>query len=519
MPFKKKSLRMAASLTLLGLTLPGAAQTPQPILDTYISQTVGESETLYSSTIGQWAKRYPGEVVEDLADKSNEYNSANTYNLSPRQQQDRKLQGRWCLRSLAEIDLAGGIRVRRIALFYQPLVAQMYGEPLPPLPTETGDDLRKDGCRLVRILHEFEHVPDPQKLAETIAKQMPGKRVEEPGRFIQYEPDTYWKPICSFEKFGQPIFYHHLFIHDPQLPTNGDPAAVLLAWDWGTLKYGSAGTKTIDPEAGQPWLPLRAAMLARLPESPTLEMLSFLAPQLGDRNLQPPFYCVKTLVPAMRTWLDLAAKSPPEKQAAAILLADSVLGRLGDCEEFAFDTNAYMSPEDRKKEEQDHETLENYLQEAGIKTETTHLGFEYYSGNLLEKVLKLEPEGAVNELGRMAMLDARCQWNFSAGAVDCTMIISEGESFLTVFPDDEWTPSVHLILAEAYSLTAANPEETYSATPQPNKTEWENRALAHYRAWYGKSKNEQARALVWQEIWALQAGLGPWLMLPSQLQQ
>lgn len=508
---------MAAAMILLLLPLSGAAQTSQPTLNTYLSQTVAESENLYSSTIDEWAKRYPGEVVEDLADKASEYSPASAYQLSAREQQDRKLQGRWCMRSLAEIDLAGGIRVRRIALFYQPLVEEDYGKPLPPLPPETGDDLQKHGCRLIRILHEFEHVPDPQKLVEAIAKEMPGKRLEEPGRFIQYEKDAYWKPICSFEKFGQPIFYRHLFVRDLKFPLNGDPAAVLLEWEWGTLKYGNPSTKTINPETGQPWLPLRAAMLAKIPEDPTLEMFSFLAPQLGERNYQPPFYCVGTLVPALRTWLDLAAKSPPDRQAAAILLADSVLGRLGDCEEFTFDTNAYMSPEDRKKEEQDHEALEKYLQEAGIKTETTRLG--YYSGNLLDKVLKLAPDGAVNELGRMAILDARCHWDYNADGADCANIISEGESFLSRFPEDEWTPSVHLILAEAYSLTAATPVAEFSSTPQSPKTEWEKKAAAHYRAWYAKSKNEHARALVWQEIWALQAGMGPWLMLPSQLQQ
>ena len=519
MLLKKRLLRIAA-LALLGLPLSGAAQTQQPTLDAYISQTTGESEALYSSTIGQWAKRYPGEVVEDVADKANEYNSTNTYNLNPREQQDRKLQGRWCLRSLAEINLAGGIRVRRIALFYQPLVEAMYGKPLPTLPTETGDELQRHGCHLVRILHEFEHVPDPQKLAETIAKQMPGERVEEPGHLIESARDDYWKPVCSFEKFGQPIFYHHLFVRDPKLPVNGDPAAVLLEWSWGTLKYGSPSTKTINPEAGQPWLPLRYSHASPVTARPhASKCFLSLLPSLATGMISPPFYCARTLVPVLRIWLNLAAKNPPEKQAAAILLADRVLGRLGDCEEFSSDSGTYLSPEDGKIEEQDHDALEKYLQEAGIKTETTRLGFKYYSGNLIETVLKLAPDGAVNELGRMAVSDARCQWDFNSEGADCTKIISEGESFLSRVPGDEWTPSVHLILAEAYSLTAATPLAEFSATPQPPKIEWEKKAITQYRAWYAKSKNEQTRALIWQEIWALQAGMGPWLMLPSQLQQ
>ena len=66
--------------------------------------------------------------------------------------------------------------------------------------------------------------------------------------------------------------------------------------------------KTSNLCAGQPWLALRAAMLARLPEAPTLDMLSFLAPQEGDQGEQPRFFCDKQLVPALRNWFTLAAR-------------------------------------------------------------------------------------------------------------------------------------------------------------------------------------------------------------------
>lgn len=225
------------------------------------------------------------------------------------------------------------------------------------------------------------------------------------------------------------------------------------------------------------------------------------------------------MIPVLRPWLDLAAHSAPEQRAAAILLADRVLGRLSNCEEFS-DSGSYISPEDEKVQAQDKNTLEKDLQELGIRTEPpARLGNEYYSGNLLADVLKLAPEGVVNELGHMAVLDDRCQWSSNSDSADCANIIREGESFLSRFPEDEWTPSVHLILAEAYALTAVNPVEDYSATPEPTKTEWERKATAHYRAWYAKSTNEQDRALVSQEIWAIEAGMEPWLMMPAELQQ
>jgi hypothetical protein len=259
-------------------------------------------------------------------------------------------------------------------------------------------------------------------------------------------------------------------------------------------------------------------MLAKLPEDITLDMLSFLAPRVGDWYEQQPFNCHKQLVPVLRTWLDLAAHSAPEQHAAAILLADQVLGRLWECEEFSNDTS-YLSP---GEEAANHDVLEKDLEELGIKTGmSAHLGNEYYAGNLLDGALKLAPEGAVNQLGHMAILDKRCQWDYqgSSGA-DCTKIIQEGESFLSRFPEDEWTPSAHLILAEAYTLTVA--DFYVSSTLGDNReaeAAAEAKAAAHYRAWYAKSVNERNRPLVWQEIWALEAGMGPWLMMPTEVQQ
>jgi hypothetical protein len=504
-------MREAAALMLLGSPLSTGAQTSEATLDSFISQSLGDAESLYSATIGEWAIRHPNETVEVPAHKDRDYDSENA-----REQQDRKLEGRWCLRSTAGIDLAGGIHVRRIALFYQPLVELSYGKPLPPLPTEMGDPLRKRGCRLVKILQEFEGVHDPQNFVETIAKRIPGNRSEDPGIFTVDPGNDYWKPVYSFDKFGSPSSFHHLFVRNPKVTRPDEQPVVLLDLEWGTLDYGQPSKNSINPEAGQPWLAMRAAMLARLPVAPTLDMLSFLAPQVGDHYEQAPLHCHRELIPVLRKWLNLAAQSAPEQRAAAILLADRVLDRLGDCEEFS----GYGSSEDKEIEAEDHDALEKDVQDLGIETEMpARVGNEHYSGNLLDKVLKLAPEGAVNELGQMAILNDRCQLPSSADSVDCTDFIKKGESFLARFREDEWTPSVHLILAEACSLNAVGLDESNSADPDTTKNDLLKKAAAHYRAWYARSTNERDRALVWQEIWAIEAGMGPWLTLPPNSQQ
>jgi hypothetical protein len=223
------------------------------------------------------------------------------------------------------------------------------------------------------------------------------------------------------------------------------------------------------------------------------------------------------LIPVLRKWLHLADKIEPEQHAAAILLADRVLGCLWYCEEFLH-SGLYASPEEGATADKDYNALEKDLHEMGIRTETTRVGAEYYSGNLLDKVLKLAPEGAANELGRMAILDDRCHWDANSESADCGKIIKEGEAFLARFPEDEWTPSVHLILAEAYALTASNPDDEFSQTTRETRAQWQKKAAAHCRAWYAESKNERDRALVWQEIWAIEAGMGPWLMTPTQFE-
>jgi len=104
MPVRATVRRATAALVLLGSSLLCGAQTTKDTLDTYISKNIAEADELNSSTIEEWTTRHPGEVIEGPAGKSSDYDPANTWKLGPREQQETKLEGRWCLRSLAEID-------------------------------------------------------------------------------------------------------------------------------------------------------------------------------------------------------------------------------------------------------------------------------------------------------------------------------------------------------------------------------------------------------------------------------
>lgn len=504
MPVGTKSIRAVTMLMLLSGPLPGGSQIIETSLEDFVSQSVSETANLGSPTINEWAIRHPGEQVDAPAERNRDYDLKNA-----RYMYDRKLEGRWCLRSTAQIFLANGIRVRRTALFYQPLVEQIYDKPLPALPTETGEALRQHGCRLDRILIEFDGITDPRNVVETIARLIPGERSNGVEYFKVNLGNYYWKPAYSFSSSDG---FSYLYTHTDQ------HSALLLEQHVNLLDYGEPSKDTINPEAEQPWLPLRAALLARLPEAPTLAMLSFLAPQVGDQYERAPLYCDRKLIPVLREWMGLAAKSTPKQRAAALLLADQVLGRLSECEEFAEEPfNPSFETEDAWDDARD--SLKKGLKELGIETcKSARPRPEEYSGNLLKQVPKLAPTGVVNELYWMAVLDDRCQWSPTT-ELDCTDLIKSGEDFLSRFPNDEWTPTVHLILAEAYAVTAADYGQGYSATQDPEEAQLEKEAAAHYRAWYAMGVNARVRALVWEEIWAIDAGMGPWLMVPSELRQ
>jgi len=484
------------------------AQTLESALTSYLAHSDGNAG---SGTIAEWTARHPGELVEAPGDPD-----PLTDPESAHATKNRKLEGRWCLRSTGAADLGDGVRVVRTALFYPPLVTQIYDGPLPQLPTESGDALRRKGCRLGVVVSEFEGVGDSHPFAEILAGMLPGKPRPGHGDTDANPAKDYWK--LEFSTSGRSSY--RIFVHDTAVivPT-GTPAAeqagVLLKWEGGPPGYGQPSADTIDPEVGEPWLALRVAQLAQLPQSATFAMLAFLAPRRGEQGEEPPLICSEQLTPVVRHWLRLADRSAPQQRAAALLLAHEVLGGV-DCAEFEETPySAAFASEDAWHDAK--AKLEKGFRALGIETAKSARPFppEAYAGNLLPKALRLAPTGPVNELVLVAGLDDRCSTPAFTDP-DCTEYIQQGESFLARYPADEWTPTVHLLLAEAYSIQAAVSAGD-SETPAAEQADLRRKAAAHYRAWYATSKNDRDRALVWQEIWALDAGLSPWLMAPSQM--
>jgi hypothetical protein len=492
--------RLASCLALFAFLPLCVAQTSVPSIDSYSAGILRDLDNVGPQSVDEWMRQHPGEIL-DTRERF--------------QPGESELEGQWCARFTVDVDLANGASVRRIALFYPPLAG--WNPTLPPLPTETGQALVRHSCRLQKILYEFHGVADPQQVAGAMASHINKTLLKRTCEHLLTDERSLWEPIhCFFDSSREGRMANYvLAVIDPEawkdLQTNTRPdmskgmPAILLAWALDTQENGSPALENLDPQAEQPWLAVRAAALANQPLGPTLAMLSLLHPAPG----RPPLACNSELVPALRNWLGLAATSGPRQHAAALVLADRVLAdRLSDCVELSGRGIPYMAPGPADPDWKAYDSLMQSLKHLDVGTATNRDAL-YYNGNLLDKVAAMDPGGVADELGRIATIDTPCNWANSVRWPD--RVISVGESILSDFPKDGFTPSVHLILAEAYAYVLANRE--YFANGPEEEIQLRAKAIAHYRAYYALSKNTHARALGWQEIWNLNAGGEPRLML------
>lgn len=501
-------------LPSLSISLPVQAQTLDAALQAYVARAVDDATKYQDATIAEWAKAHPDEIVEAPDWSKFEYDGSGFEGESG---PDAKIDGLWCLRSIRDTELADGVRVERIAIFYQPRVEDSYGKLLPPLPAETGDDLRRHECRLVKILHEFAGAGDPLALAGSIARLMPVPASDS----LEGERDpalAYWRPLHSFEIPGRNGAHFKLEIGSKTHNAESSDRTVLLWSETKTLDYGEPSSHGIGSDADQPWIPMRAAMLAGEPAAPTLALLSLIstAPR-GDPGERTPIVCDEKLVPALQKWMSLETDGPPEKRAAVLFFADQVLGYASSiCAEFqeGLDPGFWSrkSTEDAEEvQNRMHDSLVQHLSELGIQTgQSARPANEFYAGNLMPEVLKLaSPKGQVAELAKADKLSDRCHFGEDGG--HSLPLIQEGESFLAGFHEDEFTSVVHLELAQEYSQAALDAVNGNSAA-MADRDAYIKKAIAHFRAWFDASRNERDRALVWEEIWGLQAGLPPRLV-------
>jgi hypothetical protein len=486
-------MRIFVYAVLIGGSLSVAAQTGQPDISSYTNEIIPELNDLAPVSVEEWTRQHAGDTFETPTDSF------------PTELSLGELEGRWCARSTATTMLEGGVAVRRIALFYPPIVETLEtleSNDLPPLPREKGLALIRSGCALEKVFYYFQGVGNPRSTAEAIiASQISPFMYKIHGLGIFDPWDDRWTLLQPFSH-SEPDFTFAVAVGDPE--GHDMQQSILLIWKPIDMRHGEP-SEVIDPKAGQPWLAARAAGVAALPLAPTLDMLSLLAPRSGDPGERPRLHCNADVVPILRRWLALADGSSPSQHAAALVLADAVATRLGECVEYGSPGIPYQPPSPEDAGWKAYDSLTRSLAKLGISMGDTRAGPQY-TGNLPKKAMALAKRGVADELARIATIDQPCAW---ASDSDWPKEeVSVGESILADFAPDEWTASVHLILAEAYIA------ESDRETPPGSEADLREKAIEHYRKYYAHSTNDRDRTLVWEEIWNLQAGLPPRLMLP-----
>jgi hypothetical protein len=119
----------------------------------------------------------------------------------------------------------------------------------------------------------FGGFPDAHAFAASLGRQIPAHHWEE---LAAAQPmgkgEGYWSMFAGFSGGGKPLWSGRLAVNRENPARRSTPPAVLLELTASMLHYGPPSQDTVNAQASQPSLAIRAAMLARQPEPLTLSM-------------------------------------------------------------------------------------------------------------------------------------------------------------------------------------------------------------------------------------------------------
>lgn len=197
-------------------------------------------------------------------------------------------------------------------------------------------------------------------------------------------------------------------------------------------------------------------------------------------------------------WLEAAKQRSSQQRAAALLLADLYIERIRV--DYAAKPDVPFT-----------EPVEFYK----------GLGAEYYEGgayahNFLKRAEKMDGGGEVSELAALWTLSESCPDTNNRLWPDA--VIERGESFLSRFSSDQWSPYAHWALAMAHGAKLA---WTY---PGGDNYEYDGKilqlspaakeheraaAIEHFKAFLDARPGGPEAAFAWTQTWRLLAGLPP----------
>ncbi|HMF78599.1 MAG TPA: hypothetical protein VK604_23285 [Bryobacteraceae bacterium] len=195
----------------------------------------------------------------------------------------------------------------------------------------------------------------------------------------------------------------------------------------------------------------------------------------------------------LERWLRAADRLPPQRKAAALLLADLYV------------TCARLSGS--------HELNSSFRRlGAEFKAGCPQDGPDF-SHNFREQAEQIDAGGEAGKLAALVSMGDVCSLKGKREWPD--LVIEKGENLLSRFPEDEWTASLQYALARAhaaklsFAYTDGVPEGGSVALTATERKVERDAAIAQFKSFLQKKPNAPESVLAWQEAWRLLAGLTP----------
>ncbi len=428
--------------------------------------------------LSAWQKTHAGSRLE-LAHYQTEKDPYKT---------DFRRLNRWCAASVSRRPVG----VVRTALFDVPDVSQ---GALPPLPEKEDTSLTQT-CRLQALWYQMPATATnagDAAIIDAIVRELSaswGKPNGAPAT-PDIEGGGLWKETVAWHRAGINIWV----AYDPTAwaaPTPGEAPGRIIAFARRDSPPDSAVNTWLLGGRLVRQVTEEAARIADLDPSLAAAMMRRSFCMMDPETGPPTRYPIPALEPESVTvgrvlqWLSKARSLPPERQAAAFLVADA------------------------------------YLVCAGVPTPrliraigATAAGareqqYMHYFRNQAEK---LDPLGTAGELAGLSALADPCFLKGKGPWPD--LEIKKGESLLQQFPPDQWTPWIHFAVARSHAvkLSFSYPEgdpddDVIHLTPAEKEKEREL-AIEHFRKFLDELPDDPKSVYAWQETWRLLAGLPP----------
>jgi hypothetical protein len=377
---------------------------------------------------------------------------------------------RWCAASVGQ----SPAQVVRAALFYVPSVVN---GALPPLPEKEDATLTR-ACRMQAIWYETPALAS----IDVVVRELSSSWGQPNGQSA--EPDirgcALWKRVAAWHRAGMNIWV--VDNSNGQPDGTGGPRFIVYA----------RRNSPRDPDFGLRWLggafADRVAQTAAQIAAQDSTLTAAVSSRSSCDTRVPAPEAESLTVSRLARWLGGSSSLPPQRRAAALLLADSYVA----CAQISSRRLIQLG--------------------AQLRTVCPQDG-PAYSHNFRDQAEKLDPQGPAGELAALASLSAPCSLKGARPWPD--LLIEKSERLLGAFPSDQWTPWFHFAIARAHAVRLSfaypdHPPEDGSFPLTRAAIERERRAaVEHFERFIEQKPEAPESVFAWQEAWRLLAGLPP----------